>query len=636
MDSENKKIEYQEGTSSVMKRCPQKNGRKRNHRKRVGTIPKFLPFSGNEPTPTGECGVEEFLFQIKGAKRTQKDHQIRLAILLAVRGDAQEFIKFIGADLPLEKIMQYLRERYWKKERVGDLWNDFCELQQKKEETIEQFVDRLETAFHGMRSSLGKEIEGDKILQERLLKGMLPALRNSIEYLKEETATYGALIKSAQKAEGERRRIEADLNSTLKEMKDKEERKKVIGKSNITLEQRTERRKRKIENGKPTVTAAGPFTGREKPRQCWRCGGWGHTSRECSTQGSLQWNEKEKLESTSSSGAETEQDDTLEKTEGSPPKRAQVTEKTRMKQFKKGVAKCIRQTRLNYYNPDPMVQLIGEANESMIQVNDCLVKALIDSGAQVSTMARGLAKMMNLKIHKLRKILKIEGTGGGDVPYDGYVEVELQLPQIKHFQEKVLMLVVNDSDYGERVPIQLGTLHIDMILDQATKEELAILGRTWERGRVGRTVVNKQAEVEGFDLNSVQGPIKISGPIAIKAGQTLKTQGITVVKGNFKRINVMVEPLGIGEDNAKGITALPAYAMCKAGSCRVNLLLKNETRRDVRLEKGQVVATLSTANLIPNKIAPRYRSEGQAYAEAYATVSKSNCSAYAGVYALRE
>ena len=137
-------------------------------------------------------------------------------------------------------------------------------------------------------------------------------------------------------------------------------------------------------------------------------------------------------------------------------------------------------------------------------------------------------------------------------------------------------------------------------------------------------MVNKQAEVEGFDLNSVQGPIKLSRPLAIKAGQTLKTQGITVIKGNFKRINVIVEPLEIGEEvSVKGVTVIPAYAMCKAGSCRVNLLMKNETKKDVRLEKGQVVATISTANLIPNKIAPRYRSEGQAYAEAYAGASKS-------------
>ena len=259
MDSENRKVEHQERTPNMMRKCPQKNRRKRNYEEKIGTIPKFLPFSGSEPIPAGECGVEEFLFQIKGAKMTQKDHQVRLAILLAVRGDAQEFIKFIGADLPLEKIMQYLRERYWKKERVGDLWNEFCEVQQKDGETIEQFVERMETVFRQMRPWLGKETEGDKILRERLLKGMLPTLRNSIEHLREETATYGLLIKSAQRAEEERRRIQADLNSVLKEMRDKKERKKVIGKSNVTMEQEIEKRKRKIGNGEPTVTAAGPF-----------------------------------------------------------------------------------------------------------------------------------------------------------------------------------------------------------------------------------------------------------------------------------------------------------------------------------------------------------------------------------------
>ena len=193
--------------------------------------------------------------------------------------------------------------------------------------------------------------------------------------------------------------------------------------------------------------------------------------------GSFKWSEKERSGDTSSSESEIEQDDTPEEREGSPPKRVQVTEKMKMKKFKKGVAKCIRQTRLNYYNPDPMVRLIGEANESMIQVNDCLVKALIDSGTQVSTMARGLAQMMNLKIHKLRKILKIEGTGGGDVPYDGYVEVELQLPQIKHFQEKVLMLVVNDSDYGERVPIQLGNFTYRHDTGSSDERRISNLGK---------------------------------------------------------------------------------------------------------------------------------------------------------------
>ena len=42
----------------------------------------------------------------------------------------------------------------------------------------------------------------------------------------------------------------------------------------------------------PAVTAAGTFRAKNgKPICCWRCGGWGHTSRECPTQGNLNWRE---------------------------------------------------------------------------------------------------------------------------------------------------------------------------------------------------------------------------------------------------------------------------------------------------------------------------------------------------------
>ena len=42
----------------------------------------------------------------------------------------------------------------------------------------------------------------------------------------------------------------------------------------------------------PAVSAAGPFKGKNgKPIHCWCCGGWGHTSRECPTQGNVNWRE---------------------------------------------------------------------------------------------------------------------------------------------------------------------------------------------------------------------------------------------------------------------------------------------------------------------------------------------------------
>ena len=71
--------------------------------------------------------------------------------------------------------------------------------------------------------------------------------------------------------------------------------------------------------------------------------------------------------------------------------------------------------------------------------------------------------------------------GGGDaVQYHGYVECHLQLPQIKKFDVDVLMLVIDDSAYGMRVPIQIGTLHIDMALELATEAEMKKLSRKWD------------------------------------------------------------------------------------------------------------------------------------------------------------
>ena len=38
---------------------------------------------------------------------------------------------------------------------------------------------------------------------------------------------------------------------------------------------------------------------------------------------------------------------------------------------------------------------------------------------------------------------------GGDIPYMGYLEVNLKIPDIKAFNEDVLMLVIEDSTYAK-------------------------------------------------------------------------------------------------------------------------------------------------------------------------------------------
>ena len=98
----------------------------------------------------------------------------------------------------------------------------------------------------------------------------------------------------------------------------------------------------------------------------------------------------------------------------------------------------------------------------------------------MSAMVKSFAEELQLEIKPLSTILDIESTGGGRVPYQWYVKCRLKLPQIEKFDLDVLMLVLDDSPYGTRVPVQIGSLHIDMAIDLDTEVEMQKLSRKWE------------------------------------------------------------------------------------------------------------------------------------------------------------
>ena len=101
-----------------------------------------------------------------------------------------------------------------------------------------------------------------------------------------------------------------------------------------------------------------------------------------------------------------------------------------------------------YHNPDPITYIIGRINEAHNLIDDVECLALVDSGAQISTITVEFVKQLGLRIHQLDRILKCETTGRGDIPYMGYVEVNLNIHEIKAFNEDVLMLVIDDNTYN--------------------------------------------------------------------------------------------------------------------------------------------------------------------------------------------
>ena len=126
-------------------------------------------------------------------------------------------------------------------------------------------------------------------------------------------------------------------------------------------------------------------------------------------------------------------------------------------------------------------------------------------------------------------MLEIEGSGGIDVPYLGYTEVNFQVPGVKALNEDILVVIQNDNAYSNWVPITLGTLHIDMVIEKATSEELQNLGKEWKTGVLGAKVEARQAKLEGKIppmIDQVDHEIKLSQNVTIHPRKAVKSTGV--------------------------------------------------------------------------------------------------------------
>ena len=107
----------------------------------------------------------------------------------------------------------------------------------------------------------------------------------------------------------------------------------------------------------------------------------------------------------------------------------------------------LKSIREEYHNPDPITRLVGRLNEACILIDEVECLALIDSGAQISTISLESVEQLGLQIQQLDRMLKFKTMGRGDIPYLGYVEINLKILKIEAFDDDVLMFVIKNSKY---------------------------------------------------------------------------------------------------------------------------------------------------------------------------------------------
>ena len=110
-----------------------------------------------------------------------------------------------------------------------------------------------------------------------------------------------------------------------------------------------------------------------------------------------------------------------------------------------------------FLNLDLIACLMGQSNKAPIIVDGQKVAALINLGVQVSSVSSGFCKWMALRVHPLDRMLELEGTGGLAIPYLGCVEVSLEIPGIRGYNEDILMLVILTTTYAVKVPVVVGS-----------------------------------------------------------------------------------------------------------------------------------------------------------------------------------
>ena len=183
--------------------------------------------------------------------------------------------------------------------------------------------------------------------------------------------------------------------------------------------------------------------------------------------------------------------------------------------------------------------------------------ALIDSSAQASSVSSQFCEELALEIQPLGQLLELEGTGGSAIPYIGFVEVNLQIPGIQHFNEDVLLLVIPTMTYIKTVQVMVGSKVIDRTISLIAKGELKKTTMMRRQAHFGAVMSgslqlsctnssktgldeevshsspeNDPVEVQKFCFDDIRGPVHTTQKVTILPFSTVSVHANTIVKGH--------------------------------------------------------------------------------------------------------
>ena len=208
------------------------------------------------------------------------------------------------------------------------------------------------------------------------------------------------------------------------------------------------------------------------------------------------------------------------------------------------------------------------------------------------------------------------------------MEVNLQTPGIRNYNEDVLLLVIPITTYSEKVPVVVGSKIIDKALSVMTTGELAKVTTTWQQvhfgavmsgllqlshGRSDKNRIGEGAkcslqegdpvEVQKISLDDVKGLVHTTQKVTILPFGTINVCASTSVKGHCMWVHVLMEPMP-GPQLPAAVVPMATYGELHSGSSRVPICLHNFSTCTVEIPTIAMVRWVVPTNQVPLVVHP--------------------------------
>ena len=272
----------------------------------------------------------------------------------------------------------------------------------------------------------------------------------------------------------------------------------------------------------------------------------------------------------------------------------------------------------HWIRPEMLVELTMEGRN---------FNALADSGSQVNTITPALAQQYGFPVLPLEDLvdypLNLVGLGGKHTSLLGFVILHNQVQGITGYDKDAVFLVVpNESNFGRRVPLVVGTCTISRMISIIRESEIDGLAMPWSTTRVTRllscqlgmaipTSEGAETLVEGASGGSPER--SIDELVMVWESIHLGSFQTKIIEGRFKPLlrytsYVMITPLRAESRPQEtpwetkplppGLHILHAYTHLNNGSERVSLVVRNVSDSHIFLKKGMPVARVVSASLV--------------------------------------